>query len=75
MKLMLSCIIVLEYSNFRLFRYDMSQPPSKYTIDMARSLESIKECASNQKFGVKHTPLIEIEMDHVIYTMKKSLLL
>ena len=42
-------------------RYDVSQQSLKHVEDMARSLESIKECAINHKFGVKHTPLIDIK--------------
>ena len=51
-----------------LFRYDMSQSVAKYTIEMARTLESIKELASKhtgQNYGVINSPLIEIEIDHV----------
>ena len=51
-----------------IFRYDMSQPTAKYTSNMARTLESIKELASKrtgQNFGVTGSPLIEIELDHV----------
>ena len=50
------------------FRYDKLQPTAKYTSDMARTFESIKELASKrtgQSFGVTGSPLIEIELNHV----------
>ena len=47
----------------------MDKPATLYTKDKARTISGIRQCTTkpvHQRFGVKHIPLLNIELHHVV---------
>lgn len=51
-----------------LRRWKMDKPTSVYTKDQARTISDISFVTEpvHRRFGVKHNPLLNIELDHVV---------
>ena len=47
----------------------MDKPAALYTNDKARTISGIRQCTTkpiHQRFGVKHIPLLNIDLHHVV---------